>query len=84
MQPLMLALQFVGYHLHDLIEHGGYVIDLDPNKREPAGVLSMFRRLMCRPGDPPSPDPVFAKLDAELALAKRRHQESDDGTGHDQ
>jgi hypothetical protein len=75
LQPLMLALQFAGYHLHDFIERGGKV--LDPEDHNSSGVLSMFRILMRRPDDPPPPDPALAELDAELAEAKRRCEDDE-------
>jgi hypothetical protein len=65
MQPLMLALQFVGHHLHAFLERGGRV--LAPDEPGSAMVLSTLRLLLRRPGDPPPPDPVLAELDAELS-----------------
>jgi hypothetical protein len=78
MQALMLGLQLLGYRLHDFVSRGGKVVGPDPDDREPAGVLSMFRVLMRRPGDPPEPDPALAELDAELSEAKRRYEEESD------
>jgi hypothetical protein len=71
MQPLVLALQFLGYVLHDFVERGGHVTSPD----EPGSfrVLSMFRVLMWRPFDPTPPDPVLAELDDEIAEEQRRH-----------
>jgi hypothetical protein len=72
MQPLLLALQLVGYELHAFMSRGGKVLDEDG---QGSGVLSMFRVLMRKPGDLMPADPVLAELDAELARAAQEDDE---------
>ena len=74
MQPLLLALRIIGYELHAFISRGGKVL----GQEEPgsSGVLSMFRVLIRKPGDPMPPDPVLAELDAEIA--RDAEQDADD------
>lgn len=65
LQPLMLTLQMIGYELHAFVSRGGRV--LAPDEPGAAGVLTMFRVLMRRPGEPPQADSVLDELDAEIA-----------------
>ena len=70
-QPLMLALQMIGYQIHEFVSHGGKV--LDPDEGGPA-LLSL--RVLLRKPDAPYPlDPDLAELDAELAEEQRRYKE---------
>ena len=73
MQPLMLALQMIGYELHDFISRGGRVEA--PDEQGFAGVLMSLRLLLRRAGDEPAADPALAELDAEIADARRRFEE---------
>jgi hypothetical protein len=65
LQPLMLALEMIGYELHAFISRGGKV--LSPEEPGSAGVLMTLRGLIRRAGDPHPADPVLADLDAEFA-----------------
>src|SRR6185295_1441313 len=65
LQPMILALEMIGYELHAFISRGGKV--LSPDEPGSAGVLGMLRLLMRRPGAPPPADPVLAELDAEIS-----------------
>lgn len=67
LQPLMLALQFVGYDLHAFISRGGRVLMPDDEDSGSAGVLMTLRVLLRKPGDPYPSDPVLADLDSEIA-----------------
>jgi hypothetical protein len=67
LQPLMLALQMIGYELHAFISRGGKVLTPDEEEAGSAGVLMTLRGLIRRADDPYPADPVLAELDAELA-----------------
>jgi hypothetical protein len=70
LQPLMLALQMIGYELYSFISRGGRVLTAEAGESGSAGVLMVLRVLLRQPGDPPPADPVLAELDAELDLGR--------------
>lgn len=67
LQPLMLALQMIGYELHAFISRGGKVLEPDDEEPSTAGVLMTLRGMIRRADDPYPVDPVLAELDAEIA-----------------
>jgi hypothetical protein len=78
LQPLMLALEMIGYELHAFMSRGGKALTPGEEEAGFSGVLGSFRLLMRPPGAKPPADPVLAELDAEIAMASDDHQATDD------